>query len=60
MTAEQARARARECEERANSADDPTIRNINEYLANQWHLLADQLEQEGRIEKSPGGVDDGA
>jgi hypothetical protein len=49
MTAEEARARAKECEQIASTTDDPTVRGINEYLAEQWHILADQLEREGRV-----------
>jgi hypothetical protein len=49
MTAKEARARARECEERAKSTDELTVKSINEYLAAQWRSLADQLEREGRV-----------
>jgi hypothetical protein len=51
MTAEEARARAKECQERADSADEMTVKNVNAYLAHQWRLLADQLEREGRVAK---------
>jgi hypothetical protein len=33
MTADEARARAKECQERANATDELTVKNINEYLA---------------------------
>jgi len=48
MTAAEARARAKECEERAKTTDS-TVRNFNKYLAAQWRLIADQLELEGRV-----------
>jgi hypothetical protein len=57
MTAEEARARAQQCEQIASTTDDPTVRSFNEYLAEQWHMIADQLEREGRAgepKKSPG------
>jgi hypothetical protein len=49
MTAEEARARAKDCEDRANSTDDPTVRSLNQYLAEQWLILADKLQREGRV-----------
>ena len=47
MTAEEARARAEACEERAKSTDELTVKRINK--AAQWRSLADQLEREGRV-----------
>ena len=48
MTADEARARAKECKDRANATHELTVKSINEYLAYQWLLLADRLEREGR------------
>ena len=31
------------------ATDDPTVRSLNQYLAEQWLILADKLQREGRV-----------
>src|SRR5215813_13321858 len=41
------RARAEECQVRAETVHDPEAKRIYEHLADQWRLLAEQAEREG-------------
>jgi hypothetical protein len=44
MTADDARARAKECKWRAETTDDPSAKQLQEFLAKQWLIIADQLD----------------
>ena len=44
MTADEARARGKECKERAETISEPYAKHLQEFLAEQWLIIADQLD----------------